>query len=76
MENVKYIAIYKNSDVTHDNNLYCNTLSELFVFIELFINREWYKNLEDFLEDYEICKVNHCNLDKFENNFKNYQERN
>lgn len=76
MEKIKYIAIYKNSDVAHDNNLYCNSLRELFIFIDIFISKSWYKNLYDFLEDYEICTVGHCNLVKFENNFLNYLENN
>lgn len=75
MEKVKYIAIYKQNDVAHDNNIYCESLEELYIFIENFIKHSWYNNLYEFLEDYEICNVGHCKLDKFKNNYKNYFNR-
>lgn len=76
MEKIKYIAIYKNNDVAHDNNFYCETLNELFIFIERFISLGWYDNLEDFIKDYEICKISHCNKLKIKDKFNEYLNRN
>lgn len=75
MEKIKYIAIYKNNDVIHDNNIYCVNLNELFIFIEQFICSGWYSSLDEFLEDYDIVTIGYCNVQKLKTNFDNFFEK-
>lgn len=76
MEKIKYIAIYKNKDILRDNNLYCDNFNDLLIFIDSFINLGIYKNLDDFLEDYEICNLVHCKSMNIKRGFKKFCDRN
>ena len=69
---LKYIAYYNNNDVLNDANLYCTSLSTLYIYIETLIRHGWYKNLDEFLEDYSIFKVNYCNDKSLKRGFVQY----
>lgn len=76
MEKIKYIAIYKNNDVIHDNNLYCDSILDLFAFIEGFIKHGYYHSIDDFLEDYVIFSLGHLKINKLKNNYDYYLYKN